>query len=138
MPSPPTRWRSIIREAMFVVFASVGAYFLSSWLFQLFASSSLSEPFVAMNSPAGFVLPFASIALASGVVAGLVLSASERAHSVRIAVWAGALGCALQLAIAVVVGGLAWAASNYALIGAPAMALGLLLGALLGRTIWHA
>jgi hypothetical protein len=138
MPTSPNRYASVTREALFAVFAAFGAYFLSSLSFRLLASSSASDSFVAMDSLAGVLAPFATIALASGFLSGLVLSVAERKHSVRISLWAGLTICALQLVIAVAVGGLAWAASNYALLGAPCLAVGLLLGALLGRKIWHA
>jgi len=138
MPPKLTRFRNFTREALFAVYAACGAYLLSSGSFGLFARTSLSESFVSMESMAGFLAPFATIALASGFLSGLVLSIFERKHSVRIALWAGLLMCALQLAIAIAVGGLVWAASNYALLGAPCLAVGLLLGALLGRRIWHA
>ena len=138
MPSQPNRYRRFTHEAVFAVFAACGAYVLSSWSFGLFASSPVSEPFVGMDGMAAFMFPFAAIAVASGFLAGLIVSVSVREHSVRVALWAGLLGCAIQLVIAVAVGGLAWAAHNYALLGAPCLAVGLLLGALLGRKIRHA
>jgi len=138
MPSPPNRIGSVARETLFAVFAACGAYLLSSFSFRLFASSPVSDSFVAMDSMAGFLVPFATMALASGFLSGLVLSISERNHSVRIALGAGLLMCALQLAIAIFVGGLEWALANHALLGAPCLAVGLLLGALLGRKFWHA
>jgi len=138
MPTQHNRYATVARDVLFAVFAAFGAYFLSSLSFRLFASSSVSDSFVAMDGMAGFLAPFATIAVLSGFLSGLALGAFERKHSVRIALWAGLLMCALQLAIAVAVGGLAWAASNYALLGAPCLAVGLLLGALLGCKIWHA
>jgi hypothetical protein len=138
MPTKRDRYATVTREVLIAVFAACGAYFLSDFSFRLFASSSVSDSFGEMDTMAGFLDPFATIALVSGLLSGLVLSVSERKHPVRIALWAGLLMCVLQLVIAVAVGGLAWAASNYALLGAPCLAVGLLLGALLGRKIWHA
>jgi len=138
MPTNHNRYATVTREVLIAVFAACGAYFLSDFSFQMFASSSVSDSFGEMDSMVGFLAPFTTFALVSGLVSGLVLSVFERKHPVRIALWAGLLMCVLQLAIAVVVGGLAWAASNYALLGAPCLAVGLLLGAVLGRKIWHA
>jgi len=138
MPTKRNRYATVTREVLIAVFAACGAYFLSDLSFRLFATSSVTDSFDEMDTMAGFLAPFATVALVSGFLFGLVLSVSERKHPVQIALWAGLLMCVLQLVTAVAVSGLAWAASNYALLGAPCLAVGLLLGALLGRKIWHA
>jgi len=138
MPTKRNRYATVTREVLIAVFAACGAYFLSDLSFRLFATSSVTDSFDEMDTMAGFLAPFATVALVSGFLSGLVLSVSERKHPVQIALWAGLLMCVLQLVTAVAVGGLAWAASNYALLGAPCLAVGLLLGAMLGRKIWHA
>ena len=138
MPSAPNRYASFMREVVVAVFVASGGHLLSSLSFRLFATSSLADAFVAMDSPAVFLTSFATIAVASGIISGLVLSIFEREHSVRIAIWAGLLTCALHFAIATNVGGPAWALSNYALLAAPCLAIGLVLGALLGSGVRHA
>jgi hypothetical protein len=138
MPPNHNRYATVTRDVSIAVIAACAAYFLSDFSFHLFAASSASDSFSEMDSMAGFLAPFATIALISGLLSGLFLSVFERTHPVRIALWAGLLMCVLQLAIAVTVGGLVWAASNYALLGAPCLAVGLLLGAVLGHKIWHA
>ena len=75
MPSPPSAYARYTREAVFAVFAGCGAYFLSSLSFGLYASS-VTDSFVSIDTAAGILVPFAIIDLASGFLAGLVLSAA--------------------------------------------------------------
>jgi hypothetical protein len=96
------------------------------------------ESWVSRRGLIGAMVPFVTIAVASGLFVGFVVGALIRDHSIRVAAWAGVLACAMWLAAALAVGGLEWAAHNYSLLGAPCIAIGLLVGALLGRQIRHA
>jgi len=86
----------------------------------------------------GALVPFATIAVASGLFVGAIVGATVRDHSIRIAAWSGVFGCAMWLVLALTVGSVEFAMHNYALIGAPCLAVGLILGTLLARIIRHA
>jgi len=82
-------------------------------------------------------LPLATLAVASGTLVGVIVGASLRDHAMRIALWAGLLGYVMQLAIALLVGGVEFASQNYALLCAPCLAIGLVFGVLFSRQLWH-
>jgi hypothetical protein len=140
MPSVPQRSRNSTwaREGSFVVLASAGAYLLFHWALELLALSQMWDPWISAHALIGAFVPFATIAVASGLFVGAIVSVTIRDHSIRIVAWSGLFGCAMWLVLALAVGGMGFAIHNYALIGAPCLAVGLISGALLARKIRHA
>ena len=132
-----TRGR-IARNVLLAAFACVGALELFYWALAQWAALRIWEPWVIEYPVLGFVGPFGAIALACGVVVGLIVGAFVRPNSLLVAAWAGALAWILSFGAALVVGGISFVVGNYAVIAAPLLAVGLLAGALLGRHLRHA
>jgi hypothetical protein len=123
---------------VFAVLACVGAIQLFDLLLKQYVVTEFMERCIAVYPIAGTYVPFVGIAVVSGIVVGLVVGALGGTKAVTIAAWAAFGVCALHFLTASLVGGVQWAVTNPAILAAPSIAAGLLLGALLGRKIRHA
>jgi hypothetical protein len=132
-----TRGR-IARDVLPAAAACVGALELFDLALAQWATLRIWEPWVIEYPVLGFIGPFGAIALACGVIVGLIVGVLVRPNSLLVAAWAGALTCVLSFGAALMVGGISFVVSNYAVIAAPLLAVGLLAGALLGRNVRHA
>ena len=138
MPVLTSTQGRIARDVLLAAAACVGALELFYWALEQWAALRIWEPWVIEYPVLGFVGPFGVIALACGVVVGLIVGAFVRLNSLLVAAWAGALAWILSFGAALVVGGISFVVGNYAVIAAPLLAVGLLAGALLGRRVRHA
>jgi len=91
------------------------------------------------NSPlAGMIVFTAASALVCGIAFGFALGVIAGNRAVRLAAWTGLIVCVLHSLNAALVGGVQWALTNI-MLGAPVFtAVGLLLGAVLGRKLRRA
>src|SRR5437868_5877743 len=116
----------------------LGAIQLFDLALKQYVVTEFMERCIAAYPIAGTYVPFVGIGVASGLVVGLVVGALSGALAVPIGVSAGFAVCVLHFLTASLVGGVQWAMTNLALLAAPSIAAGLLLGALLGGKVRHA
>ena len=138
MLAPTSRASSLAYTFLYVALAGIGAIQLFHFVLDQYAIAGFWQAWVAEYPIAGTYVPFAAIAFACGIIVGLVVGALAGVRANAIAAWAGLGACVLSFLAATVVGGVQWALSNPALIGPLCIAVGLLLGALLGRKIRYA
>jgi len=138
MPVSASRVTSLALGFLYVALACVGAIQLFVLVLEQYTMARFWEKWVVDYPLAGTYLPFCVIALASGILVGLVVGILAKAKGPAIAAWAGFCACILSFIAATAAGGITWAAINIAFIAPPFIAGGLLLGALAGRKLRHA
>jgi len=138
MPISTPRYARLAYSAVFAVLACVGAIQLFDLVLKQYVVTEFMERCITLYPVAGTYVPFVGIGVASGAFVGLVVGALAGTAAAPIAASAGLGACVLHFLTASLVGGVWWAVTNPALLVAPSIATGLLLGALLGRKIRHA
>ena len=138
MPIPTSQYARLAFSAVFALLACVGAIQLFDLVLKQYVVTEFMERCIAVYPIAGTYVPFVAIAVVSGIAVGLVVGALGGTMAIQVAAWAASGVCALHFLTASLVGGVRWAVTNPAIIAAPSIAAGLLLGAWLGRKIWHA
>jgi hypothetical protein len=138
MPIPSSRATRLAYTFLYVALTCVGAIQLFHLAMEQYAISSFWHRWVVEYPIAGTYLPYAAIALVCGVLVGFVVGALAGPRSWSIAGWAGVAVCVLSVITAIAVGGIEWVVTNPALLGPVFTAVGLLLGASVGRKIRHA
>lgn len=126
------------RDLLLVAASCFGAFELFYWALGQWAMLRFWEPWIAEYPVIALLGPFMAIAVLSGLVVGALVTAIVRTKSLRIAAWSGITACFLSLGAAVVAGGVKWATGGPTVLLGPLLALGLVLGALLVRTLRHA
>ena len=124
-------------RVLYIAAACVGALALYQFALAQYTMAQFGDWWIAEYPFLGTYGPLFAIALASGAIVGVVLGVLARSRALPLAAWAGLCVCVLSIAAAAVGGGLAWALANPALVTAPLIAAGLLLGALAGRKLGH-
>jgi hypothetical protein len=138
MPAPATRYARFAYGALLAILGCVGAIQLFDVVLKQHVMSEFIERCITAYPATGVFVPFVSIGIGSGFVIGLAIGLLGGPRAVVIA-GAAAFGvCVLHLTTAALVGGFLWAVTNPALLAAPSIATGLLLGALFGRIMRHA
>ena len=123
---------------LYIAAASVGALALYQFALAQYTMAQFGDRWMAEYPLLGTYGPLFVIALASGVIVGVVLGVLVGSRGLPLAAWAGLCVCVLSVTAAAVAGGLAWALTNLVVVTAPLIAAGLLLGALAGRKLRHA
>lgn len=135
---PASRASQAALKFLYVALACVGAIQLFVLILEQYTIARFWERWVVEYPIAATYIPLCVIALASGVLVGSVVGVLAKSRALALAVWAGLSVCILFFLAATVAGGIAWAMANVTLIASPIIAVGLVLGAMLGRKLRHA
>src|SRR6266446_7220013 len=127
MPMSASRSSELAYSFLYVALAGVGAILLFQFVLEQYAMARFWEHWIAEYPVVGTYLPFCVIAVASGVLIGLVLGLLVRTKALALSAWAGFGVCVLSFVAASAAGGIQWAVTNVALIAPPAIASGLFL-----------
>ena len=126
------------RNLLVVALACVGSLELFSLALRHWTVLRAWEPWVKDFPTLAVAGPLAVIACASGLVVGLLVAVAVPDRATRVAIWAGLLACIWWFSAALVVEGAAFASAPFSVLAAPLIAIGMLLGAKLGRRRRHA
>jgi len=125
------------RDILVVTASAVGAFALFDWAFGHWAASRVAQSWLVYPR-IGVMGPFATIAILSGLLVGGLVAAFLPGRSVRVAVLAAVVACAMSFGAAVVAGGLTWALGEPTVLLGPFLGAGLVCGAWLIRKARHA
>src|SRR5882672_3902603 len=138
MSAPSTPASQLGWDVLYVATASIGSSLLFSVVLEQYAEIGVWEWCVANSPLAGMIVFTAASALVCGIAFGFALGVIAGNRAVRLAAWTGLIVCVLHSLNAALVGGVQWALTNI-MLGAPVFtAVGLLLGAVLGRKLRRA
>src|SRR3974390_2271255 len=113
------RSRLAARDVLLVALSCLAALELFYWALGQWAALHMWDGWIIAYPTAGAIVPFATVALSSGFIVGIVVSVLIPPTAVRITMWAAFVACVLSSAAALVAGGFAWAVGAYTVLVGP-------------------